>query len=180
MKIREIAGAIGKTYQTVNSHIANLLANDMVRQTHREGNAQFYGLGSGTDNLARVIWNGKSVTISEILQTSVERGALPKETFARLMTLTLADLLNRAAKATDEYDPVPVTQYQLKTIQAGIAEKRKTLRALIKIYDDILSIDEFFTPRDLVKSLIINDPEMTVELAKSIAARIFELDIQRE
>lgn len=171
--------AIGKrldvTYQTVSNHISVLMTQGRVQLVGRKGNANLYHLGEINDSLPRVQWVDKSITIRDKTEEIVKSGKMPTDPHAKALIDLFGKFYRLCYQAMRDDNPAMISSGQLKDLQASIYKRHQLIKALERMYRDVLNNNELWDPKDLPKSLFVKDPTMTNELALDLSVRIQEM-----
>lgn len=172
---REISTNLGVVYQTVNNHFPMLIQRGLIKEVGKIANAMKYTLGDETDSLPRITWKGSSTPIVKLLRTTVAEHELPNEKFSRDILIGLSQLYKWSADALDDDNPRPLKLEQTKKIQTTFARYRQIIQFIDQALKSLLDNGALWDPRDLPRKLIIDDPEMSPEIARSIFENIKEM-----
>lgn len=170
----QLADKMGVVYQTIQNHLPELIAHGYVRIADRQGNANYYELSDPKDKLAPVEWNGEHTTITKLSMDFVNGKRSAGNELSQLLMSVFAEMYKMSADSLDTNEPKPLTIERIKQQQSHVAKIFRIVKELEKTCRSLLDNGELWSPNGVVSELIIKDPDMSVQLARSIAEGINE------
>lgn len=168
----QLAEKMDVVYQTIQNHLPELIAHGYVKIADRKGNANYYELADPRDKLAPVEWANEHTTITKLSMDYVEGKKSANSDATKNLMWIFAEMYRMSADATDGNYPRPVTMEQIKKLQSQVSQIYNVAKAVEKTCRSLLDNGELWNPANLPGELIIKDPDMSVELARSISEGI--------
>jgi hypothetical protein len=163
----EIANALNLTTQTIRNHINTAIEMGFIKLSNvRYGKAFLYESAIRKQSILPVVRKGEELVILRDVLINLTDDEARKRWFFNvsnpytIIAAVIQKLFIRAAGALDEDSPTPVALSDLKQFKQVLTQQRAFMQEAINSIDSLLNQSELWNPKEMPKSLLINDDEL--------------------
>lgn len=172
---KDLAKYLECTIQTVSNNLSKLRAIGLVEEAPRLHHYSTWQLTESNFFGVTIVWQGEPVSLTHLLKDIAKDNTPVADPYQRQLIKAMAILLNYAADAIDPDDPKTIDIGELKNLQHKLHTLKNNLQLILDAYNSVLLNSDLFDPRELPAQLIIKDPAMGPEFAKTIAKQVIPL-----
>lgn len=176
MTVKMLANELEVTGQTIRNHVGVLMRTGRIEiysRGHVSGATAYVLTESGSININPITWsNGEMVSIRELFEQLAKPESWSKNPYWHNIQKIILKLYEMSIAATDDDNPQPVKQMELRELRKVLETIREQAQLVRESAGDLLNYDELWNPRELPKTLIVNDLKLDIEKARDIIDRI--------
>lgn len=175
LSARELAAQLDCVIQTIYNSLYPLVDAGIVVIVARSGNANMFQISGTIDSSLRMTWKGDFIPLREFVEMILRGDQKVSNPFVRNIAVTIMHLYALSLASLSDDDPRIIPQETLKQLQNSMQDMRDLLKLLDTAAESLLNLDGLWSPRELPKSLIIRDANLTMERAQDYVSKLAEL-----
>jgi DNA-binding Lrp family transcriptional regulator len=174
LSVTEMATKLNVSSQTVRNHIGPLQNQNKIQVHPRKlTNGISYELTTDVTSKVSVQWGAQVKSTKSLLVEWAENG-LPKDSHLNGIARAIVSLYRLSVDALDDDNPEPIRNSELKEMINALAKISARVLMIQATAKSLLENDDLWDTKQLPKSLIMHDKEVTMEQIVSLLDRIRE------